>query len=78
MNMNANTTNVNDNLETECIETVKKMFEQYPNVNMKQKIHHYIKNILLRVLFVERLGIVLVVLVALELRVLNFVMGHHV
>ena len=46
MSMNANTTNVNDNLETECIDVVKKMFEQYPNVNMKQKIHHYIKNIL--------------------------------
>jgi hypothetical protein len=44
MNMNANA-NEND-LETECIETVKKLFEQYPNANMKQKIHHYIKNIL--------------------------------
>jgi hypothetical protein len=44
--MNANTTNVNDSLETECIETVKKLFEQYPHANMKQKIHHYIKNIL--------------------------------
>ena len=46
MNMNAYTTNVNDNLETECIDVVKKLFEQYPNANMKQKIHHYIKNIL--------------------------------
>ena len=44
MNMNANA-NEND-LETECIDTVKKLFEQYPNANMKQKIHHYIKNIL--------------------------------
>jgi len=37
---------VNDNLETECLDIVKKLFEQYPNANMKQKIHHYIKNIL--------------------------------
>ena len=44
--MNSTNIIVNDNLETECIETVKKMFEQYPNANMKQKIHHYIKNIL--------------------------------
>ena len=44
MNMNANA-NEND-LETECIDTVKKLFEQYPSANMKQKIHHYIKNIL--------------------------------
>lgn len=35
-----------DNLESECIDTIKKLFEQYPNANMKQKIHHYIKNIL--------------------------------
>lgn len=41
MNMNAN-----DSLESECIDTVKKLFEQYPNENMKQKIHHYIKNLL--------------------------------
>jgi hypothetical protein len=45
--MNANTNIiVNDSLETECIEIVKKLFEQYPNANMKQKIHHYIKNLL--------------------------------
>lgn len=49
--MNANAMNamnaiVNDNLETECIAAVKKIFEQYPNENMKQKIHHYIKNLL--------------------------------
>lgn len=43
---NAITVVKNDNLETECIDTVKKLFEQYPNANMKQKIHHYIKNIL--------------------------------
>ena len=39
--------NINDNdndLETESLATVKKMFEQYPN--MKQKIHHYIHNLL--------------------------------
>ena len=46
MNMNANTTNVNDSLETECIDIVRKLFEQYPNANMKQKIHHHIKNLL--------------------------------
>ena len=40
-----NAVNTND-LETECIDIVKKLFEQYPNANMKQKIHHYIKNIL--------------------------------
>ena len=40
-----NITNINDdNLEMDSLVTVKKMFEQYPN--MKQKIHHYIKNIL--------------------------------
>ena len=44
--MNANTTNVNDSLETECIDIVRKLFEQYPNANMKQKIHHHIKNLL--------------------------------
>jgi hypothetical protein len=39
--------NINDDsLESECIETIKKLFEQYPNENMKQKIHHYIKNLL--------------------------------
>lgn len=45
------TTNVNgivnaydNNLEIDSLAIVKKMFEQYPN--MKQKIHHYIKNIL--------------------------------
>jgi hypothetical protein len=44
---NANAMNADDdNLETECVDTVKKLFEQYPNVNMKQKIHHYIKNLL--------------------------------
>ena len=40
-----NAVNTND-LETECLDIVKKLFEQYPNANMKQKIHHYIKNIL--------------------------------
>ena len=46
--MNNTNTNiiVNDSLESECIDTVKKLFEQYPNENMKQKIHHYIKNLL--------------------------------
>jgi hypothetical protein len=40
-----NLTNANDdNLETECIDVVKKLFEQYPN--MKQKLNHYIKNLL--------------------------------
>jgi len=40
-----NLTNANDdNLETECIDVVKKLFEQYPK--MKQKINHYIRNIL--------------------------------
>lgn len=38
--------NDNDNLELNCINTVKKLFEQYPNQNMKQKIYHYIKNLL--------------------------------
>jgi hypothetical protein len=45
--MNANSLDINindDNLEMDSLATVKKMFEQYPN--MKQKIHHYIKNIL--------------------------------
>jgi hypothetical protein len=36
--------NINDDVETESLATVKKMFEQYPD--MKQKIHHYIHNIL--------------------------------
>lgn len=36
--------NAHDNLEIESLAIVKKMFQQYPN--MKQKIHHYIKNIL--------------------------------
>ena len=48
MSTNSNGTvnaNINDdNLEVESLGIVKKMFEQYPN--MKQKIHHYIKNIL--------------------------------
>ena len=52
MNTTANTANmanitINDddnNLETECVGTVKKLFAQYPN--MKQKIHHHIKNLL--------------------------------
>ena len=40
-----NLTNANDdNLETECIDVVKKLFEQYPK--MKQKINHYIRNLL--------------------------------
>ena len=38
MNANAN----DDNLETECADMIKKLFEQYPN--MKQKIHNYVKN----------------------------------
>ena len=45
--MNANSLDINindDNLEMDSLATVKKLFEQYPN--MKQKIHHYIKNIL--------------------------------
>ena len=55
MNITANTANTaniivnddDDNLETECVGTVKKLFTQYPNnQNMKQKIHHYIKNLL--------------------------------
>ena len=44
--MNANAMNEINELESECIEMVKKLFEQYPNANMKQKIHHYIKNLL--------------------------------
>jgi hypothetical protein len=44
--MNANTMNAINDLETECIDIVKRLFEQYPNANMKQKIHHYIKNLL--------------------------------
>jgi hypothetical protein len=39
---NTNTVVNDDNLETECIDTIKKLFEQYPN--MKQKIHHHVKN----------------------------------
>ena len=45
--MNANSLDINindDNLEMDSLATVKKLFEQYPNI--KQKIHHYIKNIL--------------------------------
>jgi hypothetical protein len=50
--MNANTNSINtankiinnDELEAETVATVKNLFEQHPN--MKQKIHHYIKNIL--------------------------------
>ena len=45
MNTNMMSAAVNDdNVEIECIDTIKKLFEQYPN--MKQKISHYIKNIL--------------------------------
>lgn len=52
MNTTANTANIanitinddDNNLETECLGTVKKLFAQYPN--MKQKIHHHIKNLL--------------------------------
>ena len=44
MNMTTNTIVNDDNLERECIDVVKKLFEQYPN--MKQKINHYIKNLL--------------------------------
>ena len=46
MNMNPTNANANnsndDNVETECADMIKTLFEQYPN--MKQKIHHYIKN----------------------------------
>ena len=44
--MNMNPTNANnsndDNVEAECADMIKTLFEKYPN--MKQKIHHYIKN----------------------------------
>jgi hypothetical protein len=46
MNM-TNNNNDDDEMETESLAIVKRMFEQYPNnPNMKQKIHHYIKNLL--------------------------------
>ena len=46
---NANGTTVNsivndENLEADSLTIVKKMFKQYPD--MKQKIHHYIHNLL--------------------------------
>ena len=42
-NANANANNSNDEkLEAECTDMIKNLFEQYPN--MKQKIHHYVKN----------------------------------
>ena len=44
MNITNTIINDDDNLEAECINTVKKLFEEYPT--MKQKINHYIRNLL--------------------------------
>ena len=42
MNTTTNTVVNDDNLETECFDMIKKLFEEYPN--MKQKIYHHVKN----------------------------------
>ena len=47
MNPTTNANNSNDdNVETECTEMIKTLFEQYPNVNMKQKIKQPLNNII--------------------------------